>query len=146
MLGTGFRGGRIGPMPSLPLSISIISLNEEANLRRCLASVLDLASEIVILDSGSKDRTAEIAAEFGAQCVVCAIDAKRRADGSGTSFLFTNYLSKVSPDWKSRVGEGTAVNWPTGTGGKGNPVFGFHAASLMPSAISAVEYGCIPFS
>ena len=44
----------------------------------------------------------------------------RRADGSGTSFLFTNYLSKVSPDWKSRVGEGTAVNWPTGTGGKGN--------------------------
>ncbi len=69
MLGTGLRGGRIGRMPSLPLSISIISLNEEANLRRCLASVVDLASEIVILDSGSKDRTAEIAAEFGAKFI-----------------------------------------------------------------------------
>jgi len=41
----------------------------------------------------------------------------RRADGSGTSFIFTNYLSKVSPEWKSKVGEGTAVNWPTGAGG-----------------------------
>ena len=44
----------------------------------------------------------------------------RRADGSGTSFIFTNYLSKVSPEWKSRIGEGSAVQWPTGVGGKGN--------------------------
>ncbi|MGE5337645.1 MAG: phosphate ABC transporter substrate-binding protein PstS, partial [Gemmatimonadota bacterium] len=43
----------------------------------------------------------------------------RRADGSGTTFIFTNYLSKVSAEWKSKVGEGTAVNWPTGAGGKG---------------------------
>lgn len=56
-------------MPGLPLSISIISLNEEKNLRRCLASVVGLASEIVILDSGSQDRTAEIAAEFGARFI-----------------------------------------------------------------------------
>ncbi|MBO9513986.1 MAG: phosphate ABC transporter substrate-binding protein PstS, partial [Variovorax sp.] len=49
-----------------------------------------------------------------------AIAPVRRADGSGTSFLFTNYLSKVNADWKSKVGEGTAVNWPTGAGGKGN--------------------------
>ena len=42
----------------------------------------------------------------------------RRADGSGTTFIFTNYLSKVSPDWKNSVGEGTTVNWPVGgTGG-----------------------------
>lgn len=52
-----------------PLSISIISLNEEGNLRRCLASIVELAAEIVIVDSGSKDRTAEIAAEFGARFV-----------------------------------------------------------------------------
>ena len=44
----------------------------------------------------------------------------RRADGSGTTFIFTNYLSKVSPNWKAKVGEGTAVNWPAGTGGRGN--------------------------
>lgn len=43
-----------------------------------------------------------------------------RADGSGTTAIFTDYLSKVSPEWKSKVGEGTAVNWPTGLGGKGN--------------------------
>ena len=49
-----------------------------------------------------------------------AIAVVRRADGSGTSFLFTNYLSKVNAEWKSKVGEGTAVNWPTGAGGKGN--------------------------
>ncbi len=48
------------------------------------------------------------------------IQVVRRADGSGTSFIFTNYLSKVNADWKAKVGEGTAVNWPVGAGGKGN--------------------------
>lgn len=43
-----------------------------------------------------------------------------RSDGSGTTYNFVNYLSKVSPEWKSKVGEGTAVNWPAGIGGKGN--------------------------
>jgi phosphate transport system substrate-binding protein len=49
-----------------------------------------------------------------------AISVVHRSDGSGTTFIFTNYLSKVSTDWKSAVGEGTSVNWPTGVGGKGN--------------------------
>jgi phosphate transport system substrate-binding protein len=43
-----------------------------------------------------------------------------RSDGSGTSYIFTDYLSKVSPDWKSRVGHATSVDWPVGLGGKGN--------------------------
>jgi len=43
-----------------------------------------------------------------------------RADGSGTSYVFTDYLSKVSSDWKDKVGKGTSVNWPVGLGGKGN--------------------------
>ena len=43
-----------------------------------------------------------------------------RSDGSGTTNIFTNYLSKVSPDWKAKVGSGGAVNWPSGLGGKGN--------------------------
>ncbi len=43
-----------------------------------------------------------------------------RSDGSGTSFVWTEYLSKVSPEWKTRVGASTAVNWPIGLGGKGN--------------------------
>ena len=63
----------------------------------------------------------------------------RRADGSGTTFIFTNYLSKVSADWKSKVGEGTAVNWPTGAGGKGNEgVSAF--VQRLPNSIGYVEY------
>jgi phosphate transport system substrate-binding protein len=63
----------------------------------------------------------------------------RRADGSGTSFVFTDYLSKVSPAWKSAVGEGTAVNWPIGTGGKGNEgVSAF--VQRLPNSIGYVEY------
>ncbi|MFD0737798.1 phosphate ABC transporter substrate-binding protein PstS [Lysobacter koreensis] len=48
------------------------------------------------------------------------INVVKRSDGSGTTFNFVNYLSKVSPAWKAKVGEGTSVNWPTGIGGKGN--------------------------
>jgi phosphate transport system substrate-binding protein len=66
----------------------------------------------------------------------------RRADGSGTSFLFTNYLSKVNAEWKSKVGEGTAVNWPTGAGGKGNEgVAAF--VQRLPGAIGYVEYAYV---
>lgn len=54
-------------MPALPLSLSIISMNEEANLRHCLASAADLAAEIVVVDSGSTDKTCDIAREFGAR-------------------------------------------------------------------------------
>jgi len=43
-----------------------------------------------------------------------------RSDGSGTTYIFTDYLSKVSPDWQSQVGKGTSVKWPVGLGGKGN--------------------------
>ncbi len=68
-----------------------------------------------------------------------AIAVVRRADGSGTSFLFTNYLSKVNPEWKSKVGEGTAVNWPAGAGGKGNEgVAAF--VQRLPNSIGYVEY------
>ena len=48
------------------------------------------------------------------------ITVEHRSDGSGTTFNFVNYLSKVSPEWKTKVGEGTSVKWPAGVGGKGN--------------------------
>jgi phosphate transport system substrate-binding protein len=68
-----------------------------------------------------------------------AIAVVRRADGSGTTFVFTNYLSKVNKDWKERVGEGTAVQWPVGLGGKGNEgVSAF--VQRVPGAIGYVEY------
>ncbi len=58
--------GYLRSMPRLPLSVAVTSKNEEANLRRCLGSIADLASEIVVVDSGSTDRTLEVAGEFGA--------------------------------------------------------------------------------
>ena len=68
-----------------------------------------------------------------------AIATVNRADGSGTTFIFTNYLSKVSPEWKSQVGEGTAVKWVGGLGGKGNEgVSAF--LQRIPGAIGYVEY------
>ena len=56
----------------------------------------------------------------GLQLPSTAIAVVHRSDGSGTTFIFTNYLSKVSPEWKATVSEGTSVQWPTGLGGKGN--------------------------
>lgn len=71
-----------------------------------------------------------------------AISVVRRADGSGTSFIFTNYLSKVNAEWQSKVGEGTAVNWPTGAGGKGNEgVAAF--VTRLPNSIGYVEYAYV---
>jgi phosphate transport system substrate-binding protein len=68
-----------------------------------------------------------------------AISPVRRADGSGTSFIFTNYLSKTNAEWKAKVGEGTAVNWPAGAGGKGNEgVSAF--VQRLPNSIGYVEY------
>lgn len=61
-----------------------------------------------------------------------------RSDGSGTTRIWTNYLSKVSPQWKARVGEGTSVNWPTGLGAKGNEGVA-ELVSRTPNALGYVE-------
>lgn len=66
------------------------------------------------------------------------ITVAHRSDASGTSFVFTDYLSKVSPEWKSKVGSNTSVNWPVGLGGKGNEgVAGL--VKQTPGAIGYVE-------
>jgi phosphate transport system substrate-binding protein len=71
-----------------------------------------------------------------------AIAPVRRADGSGTSFIFTNYLSKANAEWKAKVGEGTAVNWPVGAGGKGNEGVAAFVGRL-PNSIGYVEYAYV---
>jgi phosphate transport system substrate-binding protein len=67
------------------------------------------------------------------------ITVVHRSDGSGTSFIFTNYLSKVNAEWKSSVGEGTAVSWKAGTGGKGNEGVASYVQRIKGS-IGYVEY------
>jgi phosphate transport system substrate-binding protein len=71
-----------------------------------------------------------------------AISVVHRSDGSGTTFNWVNYLSKVSPEWRDKVGEGTAVEWPTGVGGKGNEgVAAF--VSQTKNSIGYVEYAYV---
>ncbi|MDR6679029.1 phosphate transport system substrate-binding protein [Pseudomonas psychrotolerans] len=68
-----------------------------------------------------------------------AITVVRRSDGSGTSYNFTNYLSKVSPEWKEKFNFGTTVNWPVGVGGKGNEGIAAYVKQIKGS-IGYVEY------
>jgi phosphate transport system substrate-binding protein len=67
------------------------------------------------------------------------ITVVHRSDGSGTTFNFTDYLSKVSPDWKSKVGENTSVEWPVGVGAKGNEGVASNVANSKGS-MGYVEY------
>ena len=71
-----------------------------------------------------------------------AITAVRRADGSGTTFIWTNYLSKVNKEFKDTIGEGTAVNWKVGAGGKGNEGVAAMVRQL-PGAFGYVEYAYV---
>lgn len=68
-----------------------------------------------------------------------AISVVSRSDGSGTTFIFVNYLSKISPEWQTAVGEGTSVKWPTGVGGKGNEGVAAYVGRI-DGAIGYVEY------
>jgi phosphate transport system substrate-binding protein len=68
-----------------------------------------------------------------------SIAVVRRSDGSGTTFLWTDYLSKVNAEWKSKVGSGTAVEWPTGVGAKGNEGVAGNV-SQTKNSIGYVEY------
>src|ERR1700691_135854 len=68
-----------------------------------------------------------------------AIAVVHRSDGSGTTFIWTNYLSKVSPEWKDKVGENTAVEWPVGIGAKGSEGVSNNTAQTV-GALGYVEY------
>lgn len=67
------------------------------------------------------------------------ITVVHRSDGSGTTFNFSNYLSKVSPEWKTKVGEGTSLQWPSGVGGKGNEGVSAYVRQIA-GGIGYVEY------
>lgn len=93
----------------------------------------------IYLGKVTKWNDAEIAsANPGVNLPASDIIVVHRSDGSGTTFVWTDYLSKVSPEWKSRVGANTSVNWPVGLGGKGNEgVSGL--VEQTPNAIGYVE-------
>ena len=78
----------------------------------------------------------------GVKLPSAAITVVHRSDGSGTSYNFANYLSKVSPEWKSKVGFGTSLAWPTGVGGKGNEGVAAYVERINGS-IGYVEYAYV---
>jgi len=95
----------------------------------------DLAD--IYLGKVTKWNSPEIAAtNRGMKLPDMPIVVVHRSDGSGTSFIFTDFLSKVSPEWTSKVGKATAVNWPAGLGGKGNE----GVASLVKQTPGAIGY------
>jgi phosphate transport system substrate-binding protein len=71
-----------------------------------------------------------------------SITVIRRADGSGTTFIWTNYLSKVSREFKDTIGEGTAVNWKVGAGGKGNEGVA-QMVRQLPGSLGYVEFAYV---
>ncbi|MDK2124793.1 phosphate ABC transporter substrate-binding protein PstS [Parachitinimonas caeni] len=94
----------------------------------------------IFLGKITKWNAPEIAAKNpGLKLPEMAITVVHRSDGSGTTFLFTNYLSKVSVDWKQKVGEEASVQWPVGIGGKGNEGVAAYVQKVKGS-IGYVEY------
>lgn len=79
-----------------------------------------------------------IAVNAGVALPDTLITVVHRSDGSGTTFNWVNYLSKISPEWKTRIGEGTSVQWPVGVGGKGNEGVAAYVKQI-PGSIGYVE-------
>ena len=94
------------------------------NLKGISAGQIKLSGKVlgdIFLGKISQWNAPEIAAlNAGVALPNVRITVVHRSDGSGTTFNFVNYLSKVNPEWKAKVGEGVAVRWPSGLGGKGN--------------------------
>jgi len=113
------------------------------NLEGVAPGQLKLSGEVlaaVYLGKITKWNAPEIASlNPGVKLGSADITVVHRADGSGTSFVFTDYLSKVSPDFKTAVGAGTAVKWPVGVGGKGNEGVAANVQRIKNS-IGYVEY------
>ena len=116
------------------------------NLKGIKPGELKLSGEVlgdIYLGKVKKWNDAAIAAlNPGLNLPAEAISVVHRSDGSGTTFIWSNYLSKVSPEWKEKVGEGTAVNWPTGVGGKGNEGVASYVQRINGS-IGYVEYAYV---
>src|SRR5260370_15570146 len=125
-----------------PLLGAVVIPYTLAAVTQPLSFTPDLVADI-FLGKLSKWSDARIAAvNAGVKLPSQDIVVAHRSDGSGTSYVFTDYLSKVSPNWKDKVGKGTSVNWPVGLGGKGNEGV---AATVRPTP-GAIRYVDLPYA
>ena len=130
------KGGAILHIPAT-LGAVAIAYNLPNGPTELKISAANLAN--IFLGTITKWNDPKIAADnAGVTLPDTAITVAHRSDGSGTSYIFTDYLSNVSPDWKTKAGTGTSVNWPVGIGGKGSEgVAG--VVKQTPGAIGYVE-------
>jgi phosphate transport system substrate-binding protein len=99
----------------------------------------DLIAEIYLGTVKKWNDPKIVALNAGLALPDASINTVYRSDGSGTTFVFTDYLSRVSPDWKSKIGSNTSVQWPVGIGGKGNEGVSASVKQVVNS-IGYVEY------
>ena len=131
------KGGAILHIPTVSGATAVIF-----NLPNVQTSQLKLTPDILAdiylkkITNWNDKRIA--AANAGLKLPDLAIAVIHRSDGSGTTFIFTDYLSKVSPEWKEKVGSSTSVNWPGDVGGKGNEGVA-NSVKQIPGAIGYAE-------
>ncbi|HEX4599883.1 MAG TPA: phosphate ABC transporter substrate-binding protein PstS [Gemmatimonadales bacterium] len=130
--------GNVLHIPTV-LGATIVTYNV-ADAKQPLRFTPDLVADIYLGKITKWNDARLAAANPGVTLPALDIVVVHRSDGSGTSYNFTDYLTKVSPEWAEKVGKGTAVNWPVGLGGKGNEGV---AATVgqTPGAVGYVELG-----
>jgi len=111
----------VAPVLHIPVTAGAVVISYNLpEVKQTLKFTPDIIANIFLGKITLWNDAAIAAANQGVKLPATPIVVAHRSDGSGTSAIFTSYLSKVSPEWQSKVGAGTAVNWPVGLGGKGN--------------------------
>ena len=125
-----------GPVLHVPVVAGavVVTYNMAGNPEIKLAP--DLIADIFLGKIKKWNDPRIVSANAGTKLPDMAITVVHRSDGSGTTFIFADYLSKVSKEWKDKVGTGTSLNWPIGLGGKGNP----GVAGLVQQTPGSVGY------
>ena len=128
----------LAPIVHIPTCLGAVSVTYNLPGKPALKFSSDILADIFLgkIKQWNDPRMQEI--NSGVKLPDMNIVVVHRSDGSGTTFIFTDYLAKVSSDWKDKVGRGKSVNWPAGLGAKGNPgVAGL--VKQLPGSIGYVE-------
>jgi len=111
----------VAPVLHIPITAGAVVVSYNLpDVKETLKFTPDIIANIFLGKITKWNDAAIAAANQGVKLPATAIVVAHRSDGSGTSAIFTSYLSKVNAEWQTKVGSGTAVNWPVGLGGKGN--------------------------
>jgi phosphate transport system substrate-binding protein len=131
------KGGAVLHIPTVAGAEAIV-INLPGIQRSQLKLTPDVLADIYLKKITNWNDKRIQAINSGLKLPDTTIAVVHRSDGSGTTFIFTNYLSKVSPEWKDKVGFATSVNWPGDVGGKGNEGVA-NSVKQIPGAIGYVE-------